>query len=118
VLYLANPSTPAIRAAMHSQRLGAIAMPAQGNVLPTGVVWCADNGCGPGVHGIGGGFPGYSNYLGWLQDLVDTRAPTGATPTRPVRRMGCARCHQSTPLNRASRSINNRWNRSESTVLA
>ncbi len=80
MLYLANPSTPAIRAAMSASDLGCILTPAQGNRLPAGVTWCADNGCGPGTHGVGTGFPGYERYLGWLQDMA---AAEGADPCDP-----------------------------------
>lgn len=44
MLYLANPCGPAVTAAMHEGRLGYIDTPAQGNVRPDGVTWCADNG--------------------------------------------------------------------------
>lgn len=70
-MYLANPSTAAVRDAMTRTDLGCIVTPAQGNRLPEGVVWGADNGCGPGKDGkTGAGFRGYENYLGWLQDLT------------------------------------------------
>lgn len=46
MIYLANPSTDAIRAAMASNPwLGYIDTPKQGNTPPAGVAWCADNGC-------------------------------------------------------------------------
>jgi hypothetical protein len=71
VIYLATPSTKAIRDAMTSGYLGCIATPKQGNRIPGGVLWAADNGCGPGQDGAAGrGFPGYARYLAWLQDLV------------------------------------------------
>lgn len=45
MLYLANPSTPAVRAAMVAGHLGQIITPAQGNRITPGVPWALDNGC-------------------------------------------------------------------------
>ena len=45
MLYLANPCGPDVLAAMQDGRLGFIKTPAQGNRVPEGVTWCADNGC-------------------------------------------------------------------------
>lgn len=45
MLYLANPCTAAIRARMAAGDLGVFDTPHQGNVLPAGVPWAADNGC-------------------------------------------------------------------------
>ena len=45
MLYLANPCGPQVVAAMREGSLGFIDTPAQGNVRPDGVMWCADNGC-------------------------------------------------------------------------
>ena len=50
--YFANPSTQPIRGAMAAGHLRAILTPKQGNRLPGGVRWCADNGC------FGKGWPG------------------------------------------------------------
>jgi hypothetical protein len=47
--------------AMQDQRLGFIDTPAQGNKRPTGLVWCADNGC------FGKGYPGDEKWLAWLE---------------------------------------------------
>jgi hypothetical protein len=81
MIYLANPCTDAIRAAMSNGYLGCIATPRQGNRLPPGVLWAADNGCGPGQDGsVGRGFPGCEHYLGWLQDMA---AAEGADPCDP-----------------------------------
>lgn len=44
MIYLANPCTDAVQAAMLAGHLGYIDTPAQGNTRPPGVVWCADNG--------------------------------------------------------------------------
>lgn len=38
-----------------------IATPKQGNTLPPGVAWCADNGC------FGKGYPGDDAWFAWLQ---------------------------------------------------
>ena len=70
MLYLANPSTPAVREAMARGELGAILTPKQGNRLPDGVQWCADNGCGPGKDGKPGtGYPGDEAWRAWLTRL-------------------------------------------------
>lgn len=70
MIYFANPSNPKVRAAMAAGLLGAITTPAQGNKIAGLPLWCADNGCGPGVHGIGGGYPGGDAFLAWLQRLA------------------------------------------------
>ncbi len=45
-MYLANPtSSTAVHEAMEAGTIGFIDTPAQGNVRPAGVTWCADNGC-------------------------------------------------------------------------
>jgi hypothetical protein len=43
--------------------------PRQGNELPAAGFYAADNGCGPGKHGVGAGFPGNDAYLHWLMKL-------------------------------------------------
>jgi hypothetical protein len=43
--------------------LGAILTPKQGNLIPDGVRWCADNGV------FGKGFPGEPAWFGWLASL-------------------------------------------------
>lgn len=45
---------------MQNQQIGYIDTPAQGNVRPAGVTWCADNGC------FGKGYPGDEKWIGWL----------------------------------------------------
>jgi len=40
--------------------------PRQGSELPATGWYAADNGCGPGKHGVGAGFPGNDAYLCWL----------------------------------------------------
>lgn len=62
--YFANPCTPQVRAAMRADgsHLGMIDTPAQGNVIPAGVAWVADNGC------FGDGYPGDEGFLAWLAE--------------------------------------------------
>jgi hypothetical protein len=52
---------------MNAGHIGAITTPRSGDVLNPGVDWIADNGCGPGVHGHGAGYPGNYLYLRWLE---------------------------------------------------
>jgi len=44
-MYLANPSTPTVRAAMDAGWLGCMATPAQGNRIRPAWTWAMDNGC-------------------------------------------------------------------------
>lgn len=60
MLYFANPSTPRVVDAMREGKLGFISTPAQGNTRPSGVTWCADNGC------FGKGYPGDDSWFAWL----------------------------------------------------
>lgn len=60
MIYVANPSTPRVRGAMIAGRLGCMTTPAQGNRVPDGVWWAADNGV------FGKGYPGDRAWLGWL----------------------------------------------------
>lgn len=70
MLYFANPSTLAVRAAMTGGQLGAIMSPRQGNRLPPGARFIIDNGCGPGRDGQPGtGYPGDRAYLELLSHL-------------------------------------------------
>jgi hypothetical protein len=72
MLYLANPSTPAVRDAMAVGLLGAIMSPRQGNRLPADALFAIDNNCGPGKNGKpGSGYPGDSAYLHLLSGLTD-----------------------------------------------
>jgi hypothetical protein len=58
---MANPtSSEATRDAMISGRIGFIDTPAQGNIRPAGVTWCADNGA------FGKGYPGDQAFIAWL----------------------------------------------------
>jgi len=68
VRYFANPSTPTVREAMITGLLGTIITPAQGNRLPDGTAWCADNGV------FGGKYPGDGPYLAWLADRAHRAA--------------------------------------------
>lgn len=61
--YFANPSTARVREAMSSGWLGCIVTPRQGNRIPDGATWCADNGC------FGDGYPGDVPWLSWLTGL-------------------------------------------------
>lgn len=63
MIYLANPCSPDALNAMHAGLLGMIATPAQGNSVPAGVRFAADNGC------FGKGYPGDEAWLAWLRDL-------------------------------------------------
>lgn len=62
--YFANPSTLGVRDAMQAGRLAMIATPKQGNKLPDGVAWCADNGC------FGKGYPGDDAWFAWLKSFT------------------------------------------------
>jgi hypothetical protein len=61
--YFANPSTPKVRAAMQAGLLGCIVTPKQGNKIPDGVRYCADNGA------FGKGYPGDDAWWAWLSKL-------------------------------------------------
>ena len=67
MLFLGNPSSVAIRAAMTAGEVGCMITPAQGSSFPLAAAWAADSGCGPDKAGRpGGGFPGYEAYMGFL----------------------------------------------------
>ncbi len=61
--YLANPSTPTIRAAMTSGLIGMVATPGQRQAIPDRAYWAADNGC------FGTGYPGDPGWLAWLDEF-------------------------------------------------
>lgn len=62
MLYFANPTgSDAVARAQAAGLLGYIDTPAQGNIRPAGVRWCADNGC------FGKGYPGDAAWLRWLE---------------------------------------------------
>jgi hypothetical protein len=64
VRYFANPSTQAVRDAMSAGLLDCIITPKQGNPVPDGATYCADNGC------YGKGYPGEAKWWAWLQRVV------------------------------------------------
>lgn len=65
MLYIANPCHDLVRRAMSEQRLGCITTPAQGNRVPDGAWWCADNGK------FGNGWPGFDAWYSWLGRKAD-----------------------------------------------
>lgn len=72
MLYLANPTGEAIEY-MKAGILGFIDTPAQGNLRPAGVTWCADNGC------FSSRFK-ESHWWAWLEaNAVDARTCLFAT---------------------------------------
>ena len=62
--YAANPSTQSVRDAMTTGLIDMIATPKQGNRLPDGVAWIADNGC------FGKGYPGDDAWYAWLASFT------------------------------------------------
>src|SRR5262245_62932689 len=69
MLYLATPSSPQIREAMTAGDLGCMTTPAQGNVVPEGAWWAADNGR------FGKGWPGPEKWWTWLETTVTRYGP-------------------------------------------
>jgi hypothetical protein len=63
MMYMANPTGSAVQA-MIEHKLGFINTPAQGNRMPDGVWWCADNSC------FGTTYPGDDKWLAWLTKLA------------------------------------------------
>ena len=81
MIYLVNPSTRPVRAAIEGYALGAIMSPGQGNLLPADGLYAADNGCGPTKHGKPGSrYPGDERYLRMLSGLSQA---DGADPCDP-----------------------------------
>lgn len=67
MFYFANPNKTANPFFQRRRDLGVIVTPKQGNVVPDGVTFCIDNGCGPNKKGgIGGGYPGDERFLAFL----------------------------------------------------
>lgn len=60
MIFMANPSTEPIRQAMRDGLLGCITTPIQGNLIPDGALWCADNGA------FGDNYVGDTAWLAWL----------------------------------------------------
>lgn len=81
MLYLSTPSGPDVCAAMSAGLFGCMTTPAQGNVLPPGAKWAADNGK------FGKGWPGPEAWYLWLKDTVERYGPDGClfavAPDRP-----------------------------------
>lgn len=69
MLYLGTPSGPDVRAAMSAGLIGCMTTPAQGNVVPEGALYAADNGK------FGKGWPGPDSWFQWLADTVDRYGP-------------------------------------------
>lgn len=66
-MYLANPSTPAVRRAMSDGTIGCLATPAQGNRIDPAWTWAADNGCFSEVWSAGR----WITFLERNRDLAD-----------------------------------------------
>lgn len=69
MLYLATPSGPEVIAAMQAGLLGCMTTPAQGNRVPDGAHWAADNGK------FGKGWPGADAWFAWLQRQASRYEP-------------------------------------------
>lgn len=65
MLWFGNPSRVdgSIADAMTAGLIGCIVTPKQGNAVPDGAVWCADNGC------FSKGYPGDREWFQWLDTL-------------------------------------------------
>ncbi|MEW1657900.1 hypothetical protein [Streptomyces sp. NPDC093707] len=68
MLYLTTPSGATVREAMAAGLIGWMNTPAQGNRLPYGQAWAADNGR------FGKGWPGAERWLRWLANHADRAA--------------------------------------------
>jgi hypothetical protein len=75
--YFANPSTQRVRDAMTAGLIDCIVTPKQGNRLPDGVSFCADNGA------FGKGYPGDDAWWAWLQTLPPERCVFAVAPDVP-----------------------------------
>ena len=64
MLYLATPSGRAVRDAMSAGLIGCMTTPAQGNIIPDGVMYACDNGK------FGKGWPGPERWLAWLESTI------------------------------------------------
>ncbi|MEW2147745.1 hypothetical protein AB0909_00665 [Streptomyces albidoflavus] len=74
MLYLATPSGPDVRAAMSAGHLGCMTTPAQGNRVPPGAWYAADNGRF-GCDGKGRNWPGLAEWRAWLTRTVTRYGP-------------------------------------------
>jgi hypothetical protein len=71
IIYCANPVRGAKQLMSLGRELAMIATPRQGNKIPAGAFWIADNGRGPGKAGVitggcGKGWVGAGKWLAWL----------------------------------------------------
>jgi hypothetical protein len=62
---------------MTAGALGMINTPMQGNIIPEGAAWCADNGC------FGKGFPGEDAWLAWLDSFTSEQRSRCLFATAP-----------------------------------
>lgn len=86
--YFANPSTPRVRDAMTTGLLSTIVTPKQGNALPEGVEWCADNGC------FGKGYPGDAKWFVWLSSFTPEQVARCRFAVAPDVVADAARSHE------------------------
>jgi hypothetical protein len=63
MMYMANPTKGTLEPMLEG-KLGYINTPAQGNRMPEGVWWCADNSC------FGTTYPGDEKWFAWLGKLA------------------------------------------------
>lgn len=68
-MYIGTPSSPAIRAEMSAGRLACMTTPEQGNLVPPGAWWAADNGK------FGKGWPGHQEWFAWLSAKIKVADP-------------------------------------------
>lgn len=97
--YYVPPSTPDIRDAMGRGLFGMITTPKQGNVIPAGVQWVADNGC------FGRGYPGDTEWLSWLARRRGDRALCAFATAPDVVGDAVATIRRSTPHLAAIREL-------------
>ena len=76
MIYFANPARDAIPIMREGGHLGFISTPKQGNKIPAGSFWIADNGMGPGKAGVirnghGKGAVTDDQLLRWLAGYSD-----------------------------------------------
>lgn len=69
MLYLTTPSGPKVREAMSAGLIGCMTTPAQGNIIPDGAMWAADNGK------FGKGWPGADAWFTWLTATTERYGP-------------------------------------------
>ena len=83
LIYFANPVRVAIPVMATGGNLGFINTPKQGNRIPDGAWWIADNGAGPGKYGIGHGYPGNEGLLQWLASFTEEEKSRALFATAP-----------------------------------